>query len=279
VCVAAASVDSFRANFGGSAFAHEPPAGFAPGWPQETAVQGVGPLLDAPTACSIVGAGLSASGLQVSALGDGSDIPSLAQAGTAQSSGKYYFEVRIAEAVGPPEHTISVGWPSVWLGGEPYDVEPAYGDFSTIPDTTVTGRWGYGLATPGVDPSTWADGAAWTYLMPWTIMTRGTYGGGTSWLNDGSVVGVAADLDLGKVWYRIAGGPWIGGTEDHDPSVGTGGGDPAAGTGGLDLPDGPLCPTVVYGMQEVGTPLGAVLNLGGSAFAASPPAGFTPGWP
>jgi hypothetical protein len=84
----------------------------------------------------------------------------------------------------------------------------------------------------------------------------------------GSWIGIAADLDSRKIWFRVNGGDWNG-------IVGN---NPATGIGGVVIPAGTMIPFVTFGGTGGIAGTVFVLNFGGSAFSGTVPSGFTAGW-
>ncbi|MGY4260108.1 hypothetical protein ACVI1L_007176 [Bradyrhizobium sp. USDA 4516] len=83
----------------------------------------------------------------------------------------------------------------------------------------------------------------------------------------GDVIGIAVDIDNGKVWFKNVthGGAWNGATAA---------GDPATNLNGVAIPAGPVIPAVGFGLNnDVYT-----ANFGARSFSGAVPSGFTPGW-
>lgn len=76
----------------------------------------------------------------------------------------------------------------------------------------------------------------------------------------GSIIRIAVDLDANLIWVALNGGSWNGTSAD-----------PEAGTGGAAFTDGAYAPS----FSAAGLNQYMVLNTGASAFAYTPPAGFT----
>lgn len=73
---------------------------------------------------------------------------------------------------------------------------------------------GVGLMSPGVNgPYLDASGTVYVYGLDGTTSYPGVFAP----LVQGDVVGVAANIDAGKVWFRVNGGPW-----NNDPTQGPG---------------------------------------------------------
>lgn len=80
----------------------------------------------------------------------------------------------------------------------------------------------------------------------------------------GNVVCIAVDLNAERMWYRVDGGTWYGSAA----------GDPATGSNGADFSSltGPYFPAATL-RNATSTQITA--NFGASAFAQTPPSGFT----
>lgn len=74
-----------------------------------------------------------------------------------------------------------------------------------------------------------------------------------------ALVAVAVDLDANLIWFALNGGLW------------NGSGDPAAGTGGAAFADGSYTPSFSTGTLNQYV----ILNTGASAFAETPPSGYS----
>jgi hypothetical protein len=101
-----------------------------------------------------------------------------------------------------------------------------------------------------------------------SIYINGTDSGGRLGILSNNIVGIAADLTAGLIWFRLApSGNWNG----------SGTANPATGAGGISL--GALAGNTLL-------PIFAALsanedvtgNFGGSAFTGAVPSGFTSGW-
>lgn len=88
----------------------------------------------------------------------------------------------------------------------------------------------------------------------------------------GNVIGCAADVGAGLVWFRLgAAGNW-------NDDVGA---NPATGTGGFDMnvaTTASRAPAIVFGDTGSDGTEKATANFGASAFVGTVPTGFTPGW-
>jgi len=159
-----------------------------------------------------------------------------------KNSGKFYFEV-INTTPGNYGPAIYDNWS--FCAGISTGARNTGGDI--LPGSDATG-WGFsnrnisGLIT---DTSTWHNG----------VMTDLV---GTSQVPQDGYLGVAVDLDAGKVWFN-ANGTWVGG------------GDPAAGTS----PAYTFTPnTVMYPAVGQATIGASTANFGATAFAGTKPTGF-----
>lgn len=128
-------------------------------------------------------------------------------------------------------------------------------------------------------------GTSYTNFGSSALHGAGMYtGSGNIWTNGGNssvslgarstgnVIGIAADFDNGKIWFRVApAGNWNNNVAN----------DPATNVGGI------ACVTPTYTMGPICTFGGTggtagnvfTFNLGASAFVGAVPAGFTSGWP
>jgi hypothetical protein len=87
-----------------------------------------------------------------------------------------------------------------------------------------------------------------------------------TWAN-GTVGGIAVDLDNRKIWFRKApAGNWNN----------SGTADPATNAGGVTIPAGTMVPFVTFGAAAAGFVWTA--NFGASTFTGAVPSGFTSGW-
>ncbi len=92
----------------------------------------------------------------------------------------------------------------------------------------------------------------------------------TTGIPPGATIGIAVDMDNGKVWMCDAsGGDWNG-----DPAA-----DPATNTGGAALIAGLMTPVVTFGGFTGASGNQFTANFGASAFVGTVPTGFGPGWP
>lgn len=86
----------------------------------------------------------------------------------------------------------------------------------------------------------------------------------------GDVIGIAADLDNRKIWFRKSpSGNWNN----------SGSNDPVSNVGGVTVPSGTMVPFVTFGGTGGSAGQAQTANFGGSAFSGAVPAGFTTGWP
>lgn len=84
------------------------------------------------------------------------------------------------------------------------------------------------------------------------------------------VIGMAVDLDNGRVWWRKNTGSWVGTSGTPNPATNTGGFDIS------NLLTGGCRVYIGFDASVSGTKL--TLNAGGSAFTGAVPSGFTAGW-
>ena len=130
--------------------------------------------------------------------------------------------------------------------------------------TTVAGHGYFGMVPTGVDVSGSmypgvAAGKGWGYSVGDGILySDGATVGAFGTVAQGNTLGIAVDLTNKKFWVRTNAG-WLNS------------GDPAAGTNGWNLPTASswvfdVCP---YTNADVVT-----INVGGSSFVNTPPAGF-----
>jgi hypothetical protein len=109
-----------------------------------------------------------------------------------------------------------------------------------------------------------------------------SYAGGSTWSNGSQilagaggwsaaqVIGIAADLDNRRYWFRqTPSGNWNN----------SGTANPATNTGGLTIPAGTMVPFVTFGGTGGVASNVITANFGGSAFGGTVPSGFNSGWP
>lgn len=158
----------------------------------------------------------------------------------AKSTGKYYFEFTVTNFAGGGGVTVGVA-PSTSL----------YSDQSSIPPSNA--------ATVLI-----ASGNIWNHT--------GNSGYNVGTVSNGSVIGLAANLDDGRLFFRLS----PSGTWKPDGS------SPSSTTGGFVIV-GPALPYVTFGSGLVGGAgvSGNVItaNFGDSAFSGAVPSGYTSGWP
>ncbi|UFX41718.1 hypothetical protein HAP47_0020620 [Bradyrhizobium sp. 41S5] len=160
-------------------------------------------------------------------------------ANEAKSSGKYYFEIKFVSLVG-----------GFLLGGEIgiASTSATLNDISGAINSTMLFR-----------------GPNFTTGQIWS--SAGYSGYHLGLISEGDVIGIAVDLDNGKLWFKnvTQGGAWNGTAAA---------GDPAANINGVDAPSGPTIPAVAFGVSnDVYT-----ANFGATVFAGTVPSGFTSGW-
>lgn len=86
------------------------------------------------------------------------------------------------------------------------------------------------------------------------------------------VIGVAADLDNHKIWFKK-----LNGTPTSWNASSGGSNDPATNVGGVTIPSGTMIPFVTFGGSS-GVSTSFTANFGATSFTGSVPSGFTSGW-
>jgi hypothetical protein len=148
------------------------------------------------------------------------------------SSGKHYFEITVSQAgAASPFMLIGVGTSAV--------------DLASFVGNNASG-WGYYQETG--NKFTNNSGAAY----------------GANWLTNGDIIGVALDMDAGKVWFR-KNGTWQAS------------GDPAAGTNEAFSGLSGTMYAYLSLYRQTATAQQLTANFGATAFAHTPPAGFRSG--
>jgi len=147
----------------------------------------------------------------------GTAVFQLLRSATGKSAGQWYFEVTVGTAV----------------------------TFGTT-----------GIAKAATSTATWVGGDADSYgIGPVHTYTNGSSNSTDQTVLDGSVVGVAVDLDAGYIWWAVD-GAWING------------GDPAAGTSPRY--------TGLSGTYFPASSPGAAAHTINATFTYAPPSGFAP---
>jgi Clostridium P-47 protein/SPRY domain len=196
-------------------------------------------ILAAPTASGLTldkttaGAGLTidaATGLTVSFPKASVTAPPQSVLGSVgRHSGKYYFEVTLGAAA----NTAIVGIAPAGPAGQAFA-------------STTPGAYGYRS-----DGQAMSAGAAVAFPG----------GAALSW-KQGDTVGVAVDIDAGKIWFRGPDGKWQGAA----------GADPVTGTN----PAFSFTPgTSIYAAVAIGDDVSATANFLEMAASFTPPAGYT----
>jgi hypothetical protein len=152
------------------------------------------------------------------------------RATTAHSSGKFYFEATY--------NVVDSDWNSPAVGV--MDANAALAGTTTPFDGTGEVSWGL-INHSG------------TY---WKSAHDGATGALTGTPTNGDVIGVALDLDAGKIWFSLN-GTWFEG-------------DPAAGTG----PSYTSVAGTLYPACFVRNTAQVTANFGGSSYAHAAPSGF-----
>ena len=152
---------------------------------------------------------------------------------SGKTSGKYYFEGTFTTLAGGNNYGIGIGDPA----------------------TTYTNM---SFATTG--GMMFRSGNIWA---------NGNSGVSLGARSAGNVIGIAADLDNHKIWFRVApSGNWNN----------SGTANPATNTGGITITTNTMVPFGIFG--GTGGVANNVLtaNFGASAFTGTVPSGFTSGW-
>lgn len=156
----------------------------------------------------------------------------------AKSSGKYYFEIK----------WVTLG--GFFFGGQ---IGVAL-TTATISDVGTSHNAAVLFQGPNfTEGQIWASGSSSGYNL--------------GHISAGDVIGIAVDLDNGKIWFKnvTQGGFWNG----------DGSASPATNTNGVAVPSGSVIPAVAFGLNgDVYT-----ADFGTTTFAGVVPSGFTAGWP
>ena len=167
-----------------------------------------------------------------------------------QTTGKYYFEVKLTTFTGGAGVGVGVGTAAA-----------TYAGISTA-------------GTQGVMCFAVGHTGAGTIMQDPTGNTGFTLGARAG----GDVIGVAVDLGSRRVWFRVSPSGFWDGNSSHDPTDSTG-----AHGGFIVTGSGALVPFVTFGNGLAGQAGVAgnvwTANFGDSAFVGAVPAGYTAGWP
>jgi hypothetical protein len=156
-----------------------------------------------------------------------------ARSASAKSSGKFYFEIQVVTGHG------SFDFMGLIL------TTGAYSDLVGGTKCTAISRGGGSINSNNI-----AQGISMAAFA------------------DGSIMGMAVDLDARLAWFR-KGAVWNAG----------GAANPATGTGGVIVAAGSFMPFVSFAGTGTAANDAYTINCGASAFSGAVPAGFTSGWP
>lgn len=184
------------------------------------------------TAVTLSGGNLVATNTGTTSTDQGAKVASA----SGKNSGKYYFESTWTARTGGANHGVGIGtYASTYIG---------MGNTGG-----VTGVIAYFLG------SVWANGGSVLSGGAWTA---------------GRVMGIAANLDNRKIWFRdLTTGLW-----NNNASY-----DPATNVGGLTIPAGVMVPFATFGGGGGLANNVVTANFGAAAFTGAVPSGFTSGWP
>jgi hypothetical protein len=158
---------------------------------------------------------------------------------SGKTSGKYYFEVTSTLAASGGNMSTGIGTPT----------------------STFTNMGNGGGVVGDVVYTASGGGAIWANGTNIAAAALGTFANGT-------IAGIAADLDNRKIWFRKApSGNWNN----------SGTANPATNAGGITIPAGTMVPFAIFGGAAAGFVWTA--NFGASIFTGAVPSGFTSGWP
>lgn len=181
---------------------------------------------------TLSGGNLVATSTGTTSANQGAHAPST----DGQTTGKYYFEILIGTVAAGVNRSMGIG--------------------TTASTYTNMGS----SATTGV--VMYYTGAIWA--------NGGNSGSSLGIRSAGQYIGIAADLDNRRAWFRVTpSGNWNN----------SGTADPATNVGGITVPAGTMVPFITFG--GTGGTAGNVLtaNFGASAFNGPVPSGFVAGFP
>ena len=155
-----------------------------------------------------------------------------------RTAGKYYFEVTMSVAATGINRAVGIGTTSSTISG------------MGLSSLAVVGTM------LGINGNICSNG----------VGALGSIGVVTA----GQVMGVAADLDNRKIWFRRgATGNWNGNVSNN----------PTTNVGGIVVPAGTMVPFQTFGGVSGTAGTIFISNFGASAFSGAVPSGFTAGWP
>ncbi len=100
----------------------------------------------------------------------------------------------------------------------------------------------------------------------------GTFPGNIETFDTGDIIDLALDIDNQKFWVRIDRSSGLQGWNFDAP----GSPNPATNTGGISLPSGLASGPIFAALSLYAQNLAGTANFGATAFAQTPPAGFSP---
>ena len=177
---------------------------------------------------------IDASGLVVTNAASSGPAQSVLCA-VGRSSGKYYFEVTLGQS---STGTAIIGLAPSGAAGQAFA-------------TTTAGAYGYQ-----------SNGQAISAGVP--VAFPGASSGGAAKWSPGDTVGVAVDLDVGKIWFRGPDGSWQGAA----------GADPVAGVNPA-FTFTPNANTPMFPAVALGAGVALTANFGQMVLKKPPPGGFT----
>jgi hypothetical protein len=196
---------------------------------------------DTVASVTLSGGNLIATNTGTTSADQGARVPAV----YGKSVGKFYFEITLTnEAAG-----LNVGC----------GVATTASSYTGIGNSATTG------AMILLNGATWADGsnAGFSVQNPAT----------------GHVIGIAVDLDNGKIWFKniTDEGPGLPGS-GWNGSTSLSGQNPNTGAGGIAIPPGTYTPICTFGGSSGTAGNVYTANFGASAFAGAVPSGFVGGW-
>ncbi len=201
---------------------------------------------DASTVASVTlsGGNLVATNTGTTSTNQGVSGPS---ASAKSSAGKIYFELTVTTLVGG--------------SGVGFGVGPTGTSMTNMSSSPPANAW---MCYVGNSGKLWGNGSGNTGLQVGAF-------------SNGDVLCAAMDSLNGRVWFRKNSGFWDG-NSSNDPTDGTG------GHGGLAFTNTTsMIPFATFGNGPLGSggASGNVFtaNFGATAFAQTPPTGYTSGWP
>lgn len=157
---------------------------------------------------------------------------------SAKTTGKYYFEITFTNNAGSTYYDIGIGPPAQTYTNMSQNAGPG-GNIIYFANNTI-----------------YTNGGS-------TGLTLGA-------MTNGTIIGMAVDLDNRKIWMRKApSGNWNGQAIGSQNPVGT--------VGGVTIPAGSMVP--FFGCSGANSGNSVTANFGATTFSGAVPSGFTSGWP